>query len=160
LIGREHEVNMVLQQLQNPVCRLLTLTGPGGVGKTRLALDVAHKLCDVFEHGAYFVSLAGTPSAEFILPAIADALRFTFSHVGDPKTQLFHYLKDKRILLVLDNLEHLLSDVHLISELLESCPGLKVLATSREQLNLRAEWAFAVQGLPVPGHLRNYLKTL
>ena len=153
LSGREHEVAMLIQQLQNPVCRLLTLTGPGGVGKTRLALDVAHKLCDVFEHGAYFVSLAGTASAEFILPAIADALRFTFSHVGDPKTQLFHYLRDKRLLLVLDNLEHLLSDVRLISELLEACPELKILTTSREQLNLRAEWAFSVQGLPVPAHL-------
>jgi predicted ATPase/transcriptional regulator with XRE-family HTH domain len=153
LIGREHEVGMVLRQLQNPACRLLTFTGPGGVGKTRLALEVAHKLCDVFEHGAYFVSLVGTTSAEFILPAIADALRFTFSHVGDPKTQLFHYLKGKRILLVLDNLEHLLSDVRLISELLEASPELKILATSREQLNLRAEWSFSVQGLPVPAHL-------
>ncbi|HSL28548.1 MAG TPA: tetratricopeptide repeat protein [Anaerolineales bacterium] len=158
LIGREHEVGMVLQQLQNPACRLLTLTGPGGVGKTRLALEVAHTLCDVFEHGVYFVSLAGTASAEFILPAIADALRFTFSHVGDPKTQLLHYLRGKRILLVLDNLEHLLNDVRLISELLQFCPELKILATSREQLNLRAEWAFAVQGLPLPGRLR--LETL
>jgi predicted ATPase/transcriptional regulator with XRE-family HTH domain len=153
LIGREHEVGMLLKQLQNPTCRLLTLTGPGGVGKTRLALEVAHKLSDAFEHGTYFVPLVGTVSAEFILPAIADALRFTFSHVGEPKTQLFHYLKSKRVLLVLDNLEHLLSDVWLISELLESCTDLKILATSREQLNLRAEWAFAVQGLPIPGHL-------
>ena len=153
LIGREHEVSMVLRQLQNPACRLLTLTGPGGVGKTRLALEVAHKLCDVFEHGAYFVSLVATASAEFILPTIADALLFTFSHVEEPKAQLFDYLKSKRVLLVLDNLEHLLSDVRLISELLECCPELKILATSREQLNLRAEWAFAVQGLPVPGQL-------
>jgi predicted ATPase/transcriptional regulator with XRE-family HTH domain len=153
LIGREHEVSMVLQQVQNPTCRMLTLTGPGGVGKTRLALEVARKLSDAFEHGAYFVSLVSTASPEFILPAIADVLHFTFSHVGEPKTQLFHYLKSKRILLVLDNLEHLLSDSRLISELLQSCPELKILATSREQLNLRAEWAFAVQGLPVPGRL-------
>lgn len=153
LIGREYEVGMVLKQLELPACRLLTFTGPGGVGKTRLALEVAHRCCDVFEHGAYFVPLVGTASAEFVLPAIADALRFTFSHVGDPKTQLLQYLRDKRLLLVLDNLEHLLGEVHLISELLETCPGLKILATSREQLNLRAEWSFSVQGLPVPTHL-------
>lgn len=153
LLGREHEVAMVVQQLQNPACRLLTLTGPGGVGKTRLAFEVAHRLTGVFEHGVYFVPLAGTASGEFILPAIADALSFSFSNVGDPKIQLFHFLRDKHLLLVLDNLEHLLSGVRLLSELLESSLQTKILATSREQLSLRAEWAFSVQGLPVPAHL-------
>src|SRR5574339_978213 len=84
---------------------------------------------------------------------MADALSFAFSNVGDPKTQLFHFLREKRLLLVLDNLEHLLSGVRLLSELLESSLQLKILATSREQLSLRTEWAFSVQGLPVPAHL-------
>lgn len=150
LVGREHEISMVLQQLRNPACRLLTLTGPGGVGKTRLALEVASKSCDVFEHGVTFVSLAGTPSAEYILPAIADSMNFTFTGGKDPKAQLFQFIQGKYLLLVLDNLEHLLDGAGLIAELLESSHQIKILATSREQLNLRAEWAFAVQGLPIP----------
>ncbi len=150
LIGREHEVDMVLEQLLNPSCRLLTLTGPGGVGKTRLALEVAHRLHDVFNHGVYFVPLVGTTSSEFILPAIADSLGFTVANVGDAKAQLFRVLRGKNILLVLDNLEHLMDGVQLLSELLESVPEVKLFSTSREPLNLHAEWTFNVQGLPIP----------
>jgi len=149
-IGREHELHAILQQLQNPACRLLTLTGLGGVGKTRLALEVAVKLQNVYEDGVFFVPLTGTNDPEFIVPAVAGVLDFTFSGATELKTQLFNYLKDKRLLLVLDNLEHLLNGIELLAELLQFAPQLKLLATSRELLDLRSEWAFEVQGLPVP----------
>jgi predicted ATPase len=144
---------MVIQQLQNPACRLMTLTGLGGVGKTRLALEVAYQARAFFDHGACFVSLVGISSPEFIIPTIADALGFTSRSASDPKSPLFNFLKEKHILLILDNMEHLPAGVDILTELLEAAPNIKILATSREQLNLRAEWAFAVQGLPVPTHI-------
>ncbi|HSL31350.1 MAG TPA: tetratricopeptide repeat protein [Anaerolineales bacterium] len=153
LVGREHELRMVVQQLQDPACRLLTLTGPGGVGKTRLALEVAHQLRETFEDGACFVSLAGTTAPDFIIPAMADALGLVFSGSVEPKTQFFHFLREKQILLVLDNLEHLLNGIELLDLLLEAAPGVKVLTTSREQLNLRSEWMFEIQGLPIPSKI-------
>jgi predicted ATPase/DNA-binding XRE family transcriptional regulator len=152
-IGREHELHAIILQLQNPSCRLINLTGPGGVGKTRLALEVAQQLHDLFNYGACFVSLVGTSTSEFVIPAVADVLGFSFSGKIELKTQLFNFLKEKQILLVLDNLEHLLNGIELLDELLEFAPGVKLLTTSREQLNLRAEWAFEVQGLPIPSNI-------
>ena len=153
IIGREHELRTIIQRIQDRACRLLTLTGPGGVGKTRLALEVAHQLRDAFEYGVCFVSLVGTGASEFIAPAIADVLGFVFSGSTELKAQLFNYLKEKHILLVLYNLEHLLNGIEVLDELLEQAASVKLLTTSREQLNLRAEWVFNIQGLPVPSHI-------
>jgi predicted ATPase/transcriptional regulator with XRE-family HTH domain len=150
LLGRSHELGALIQQLQNPTCRLLTLTGPGGVGKTILALETAHQVQDSFQHGACFIPLVGTSGAEFIVPAIGDSLGFIFSGTTELRTQLFNFLKKKQILLVLDNLEHLLDGVELLDELLKNAPGVKLLTTSREPLRLKAEWTFEVRGLPVP----------
>jgi predicted ATPase/transcriptional regulator with XRE-family HTH domain len=151
--GREHELRAITQRIQDPACRLLTLTGPGGVGKTRLAIEVAHQVHEKFNHGACFVSLVGTSTPELIIPAIAGALGFSFSGAIEMKAQFFSYLKGKHILLVLDNLEHLLNGIELLVELLEFAPHVKLLTTSREPLSLSAEWIFEVQGLPVLSRL-------
>ena len=119
LVGRENELRAILHQVNDPACRLLTLTGPGGVGKSRLALEAAHSLGAAFEHGVCFVSLAGTSATEFMPSAIADALGFAFSGPTQPKTQLINYLSGKDILLVLDNMEHLLDGVELLGDFLQ-----------------------------------------
>ena len=158
LIGREREVEQLRALLHDPQCRLLTLVGPGGIGKTRLAIEAASSMQDDFDHGVYFVSLAPVNATSFIMPMIADALGFTFQSAArtDPKTQLFNYLKEKHVLLLTDNLEHLLSvpGIEVLSEFLANAPQVKVLATSRESLSLHGEWVFEVHGLPVPENLQ------
>jgi predicted ATPase/transcriptional regulator with XRE-family HTH domain len=154
LIGREREVEQLSQLLCDPQCRLLTLVGPGGIGKTRLAIETALRMQDVSADGVYFVPLASANSTRFIVPVIADSIGFAFHHASraDPKTQLFGYLKEKQALLLTDNLEQLLTepDMEVFTELLAHAPRMKLLATSRESLGLQDEWVFEVEGLPVP----------
>jgi predicted ATPase/DNA-binding XRE family transcriptional regulator len=151
LIGRQRELAELGQLLAEPACRLLSLIGPGGIGKTRLAIRAARQAAEAYADGTAFVSLAALTATRYIVPAIAEALEFSFSGQAEPHMQLAHYLSDKHLLLVLDNVEHLLADgaAQLVAGLLEFAPTANLLVTSREVLGLQAEWVYEVQGLPV-----------
>lgn len=150
LVGRESELIALEQLLHDPHCRLLTLVGPGGIGKTHLAIEVASRHQDLFPDGVHFVSLAPIRSSTYLVPTIADALGFIFQDPVEPGRQLLNFLREKNALLVLDNAEHLLDGVVLFSEILESSPQVQLLVTSRERLNLLSEWVFEITGLPIP----------
>ncbi|MDY7078735.1 MAG: tetratricopeptide repeat protein [Chloroflexota bacterium] len=149
-VGRGEELAELAELLANPDCRLVTLVGPGGIGKTRLALQVAADQIGAFIHGVHFVPLTSFISAELIIPTIAEALDFPFSDSQNPKEQLLNYLREKEMLLVLDSLEHILEGMGWLAEILWCAPGVMLLATSRERLNLREEWVYAVEGLEYP----------
>jgi predicted ATPase/DNA-binding CsgD family transcriptional regulator len=150
LIGREAELGLIRQQLLDPACRLLTLLGPGGMGKTRLAIEAANGLRDEFVAGVHFVNLQPLSDPAQLPAALADALRLPLSGSDPVARQLQRYLGNKEMLLLLDNFEHLLSGADFLSELLLHAPGLKALVTSREVLNLREEWLVTLAGLAVP----------
>ena len=150
LIGRETELSTLCQKLGDPQCRLLTITGMGGIGKTRLAVETATSIRENFTDGAGFVKLASLISPDFLASAIVDALNLNLTGSQDPQKQLINTLRTKDVLLVLDNAENLLPEVGLISEMLKNAPSLKLLVTSREQLNIQWEWVFELHGLPVP----------
>jgi WD40 repeat protein/predicted ATPase/transcriptional regulator with XRE-family HTH domain len=149
-VGRDAEVVEIARLIGDPACRLLTLLGPGGIGKTRLALAMATDQAASFADGVVFVALAsvGTPSQ--IVPAIGDALNLAFAGQAAPAAQLLGYLRERHMLLVLDNFEHLLEGADLVSDILTHAPRITILITSRERLNLRAEWLFDVRGLAYP----------
>jgi predicted ATPase/DNA-binding SARP family transcriptional activator len=149
-IGRETELAELTQLLARPDLRLLTIVGPGGMGKTRLAQELAATHLDRFEHGVYFVRLGPLASAESIIPAIAEALNFSFYSGSSPEQQLHHYLREKQVLLLMDNYEHLLDGVNIVVELLKAAPGLKIVATSRARLNVREEQSYSISGIDFP----------
>lgn len=147
-VGRGAELSDLGRLLARPECRFLTITGPGGTGKTRLALQLAAEALERYPHGAAFVPLAALDAPEAITFAVAEALGFAFYGARDPKAQLGDYLRDKALLLVVDNLEHLASGAALLLELLEHAPAVKVLATSRQQLDLPGVWTYRLDGMP------------
>ncbi len=155
LIGRQHEVDELSALLKDPQCRLLTLVGPGGIGKTRLSIETASQCQNDFADGVYFVALAPLTSSRLVVPVIAESIGFVFHSDTsvDPRSQLFHFLKEKQALLVIDNLEHLLVDsfiAEFLAELIAKTTHTKLLVTSRESVGLQGEWVFDVHGLPIP----------
>ena len=148
-IGRLDELVEIKQRLAET--RLLTLTGPGGTGKTRLAIKAAEAaVCD-FDDGCFLVALARISSVEHIVQTIAEALKFPIATHEDPGQQLLRYLRKRQLLLVLDNFEHLLDGAGFVNEILQTAPGVKVLTTSRERLNLQSETILTVGGMAIPG---------
>lgn len=176
-VGRKQEMAEILHRLSDETCRLLTLIGPGGVGKTRLAIEVARWLIEhnwlddvdtttadnaaatqlplaptlYVADGVFLVELGTVQGSSGVIAAIAEAVGFRFYSDVPPQEQLMHYLREKQLLLVLDNVEHLLVDANplatFVADLLATAPRIKLLATSREALNLQEEWFHPLGGL-------------
>ena len=149
-IGREREVEEVKQRLLHPDVRLLTLTGPGGVGKTRLGLEVARQVMDQFEEGVCFVALAPISDPALVPSAIAQALRIKQGAGQSVAEALEQYLRERQQLLLLDNFERLLEAGPPLARLLAACPRLKVLVTSRGVLRIQGEHNYEVPTLTLP----------
>jgi predicted ATPase len=149
-VGRASELEAIDRLLDDPGCRLLTLVGPGGAGKTRLALEAAAGRVDRYPHGVHFVPLASVASPDFLAPALAESIQFAVdgAHSGfSAQDQLLDYLGERSTLLVLDNFEHLVEGSGFLSEVIERAPHVELLTTSRERLNVQSEWVFDVEGL-------------
>jgi predicted ATPase/DNA-binding SARP family transcriptional activator len=155
-IGRESELAILEGYLANPDIRLITILGPGGIGKTRLALSAAQAQVlgqpnsDQFPQGVYFISLAGLATPDLLVSTIAEAISMRFVEGEEPRKQLLHFLRQKEILLVLDNYEHLLAGTSLMDEILRTSPKIKLLITSREKLNRQAEYLISLGGMTCP----------
>jgi DNA-binding SARP family transcriptional activator/predicted ATPase/tetratricopeptide (TPR) repeat protein len=149
LIGRETELAEVQRCLLDPACRFLSILGPGGSGKSRLALEAARGLLARFADGVFLIPLSPLVSPDSLLPALAAALRLQIGDKSPPLLQLQDYLRRKELLLVLDGCEDLLESMPLFLELLRAAPYLKLLATSRLRLNLAEEQVYHLGGLQV-----------
>src|SRR5215469_14135256 len=150
LVGREQEIASVSSHFLREEVRLLTLTGPGGVGKTRLALAVAERVQEHFRAGVCFVSLAPITEAELVLPTIAGTLGAKATQTQSQEERLLSFLRDRQLLLLLDNFEQVISAASHLSALRLACPAVKLLVTSRAVLHLRGEQVFPVPPLALP----------
>ncbi len=149
-VGQEREIERMIEQLLRPDCRLLTLLGPGGIGKTRSAIEVARRCAGQFASGAIFVALAEIERDDELLSAIADACGLASGGAGGHLEQLQAFVRERELLLVLDNLEQLKRGFDLVGDLLANAPRLTILATSRERLQLQGEWLFDLRGMTYP----------
>lgn len=151
-VGRANEMAVLADRLATPECRLVTITGLSGVGKTRLALQAASERVRPFKHGVCFVPLGAIGSDDQLYPVLAEAL--SLSGGGQPQRdsrgRVLDYLRNREILLVLDQFEHLRHQALVLMELLQRAPGAKLIVTSLEPLNLRGEWTLAIGGLGLP----------
>src|SRR4051812_12040844 len=148
-IGRQAELAELAALVDDPACRLISLVGPGGIGKTRLAIEVAGRLRSRFADGAVFVPLEAVGATD-VFAAIAEAAGCPLSGQLDPLAQLLAFLGHRSCLLVLDNAEHLLDSLTFLGDLLAAAPGVRLLVTSRVVLNLREEWRYPLAGLALP----------
>jgi non-specific serine/threonine protein kinase len=166
-VGRENEIAQLEDLLDDPAVRLITVLGPGGMGKTRLAIELGHGVVAQasfttanrrvdsrgrfqFFSGVFFVSLAQTRQPEAVINALADSVGFQFYPGGEPKQQLIDFFREKSLLLVVDNCEHVLEGLSVLSDILHSAPRVKIIATSRAKLNLQGEALFTIDGMDFP----------
>jgi len=152
IVGREMELAAVEELMAKPEVRLVTIVGPGGMGKTRLAIAAAEKQSATagFTDGVYFVPLVPISNAADIVSAIAESLNLKFYGRNPPREQLLNHLREPDILLVLDNFEHLVAGSDLLTDILLSAANVKLLVTSRERLKLQREWVYELRGLTYP----------
>jgi predicted ATPase/DNA-binding XRE family transcriptional regulator len=157
ILGRDTELEALERLFSDSQCRLLTLTGMGGIGKTRLAIEFATRYREMFPGGIFYVPLVSVNTAELMISAIAEAFAYAFSGPMNPEEQLIRYLSSQiksTTLLVLDNLEHLIAPssavLDLVLRIIQRLPQLRILVTSRERLNVYGEWMYELHGLPVP----------
>jgi len=146
-LGRAAELELVARRVADVDCRWLTIMGPGGVGKTRLAVEVAAALADAFPDGARFVGLAGVREVEHVTQVLAAALGLDPLPPGDAAEHVAGYLREKQILLVIDNLEHVVGAAPLLAAIVRGAPSTQVIATSRVRLHLAEEWLLVLDGL-------------
>ena len=149
-VGRLRELEVLGRALSTDGDRLITLTGPGGIGKTRLAIEAARRCPGAFEHGVHLVSLAPIARAELVIPTVVRALKVQGSTV-EPLLALIEFLRDRKLLLLLDNFEQVIDSAPDVAHIVEECRQVKVLVTSRSVLNLRGEREIQVPPLGVPG---------
>jgi len=148
-IGRAREMAELRELLLGKKQRLVTITAPGGYGKSRLATHLCANMLDCFENGVFEVLLAPVGDADRIVTTTADALGFQFFGRADPQQQLIDYLREKQMLISFDNFEHLLAGKELLNDILQQAPGVSILVTSREPLRLKAEKVYQLEPLPV-----------
>lgn len=150
LVGREREIDAITDLVTRHSARLVTLVGEGGIGKTRLALETTARLRDSFSDGALVLTLESLTSSLQVELALADVLNIPQSGSEATDDLIVRVLREKHLLIVLDNYEQILPDVRLIARLLAEAPNVHLLVTSRERLNLRGEWAYALDGMAIP----------
>ena len=149
-VGREHELGELNTLLKDNHTRLVTILAPGGMGKTRLALEAARLQIGYYADGVIFVPLAPLGNANDIVTTIAENIGFIFYGEHSPAQQLTDFLRDRSMLLVLDNFEHLMDGAQLVADLIQAAPNIRIITTSRERLNLRGETVYTLRSLEFP----------